>query len=81
MKITVRLFAAAREVVGQQEVLLEIAAGADVAALKAQIASAFPHLAPLVARSLIAVNSEYAVNADRVNEGDEIALIPPVSGG
>jgi molybdopterin converting factor subunit 1 len=81
MKLTVRLFAAARDLAGQSEALVELSPGADVAAVRNQLALQFPRLQPLVARSLVAVNSEYAVDASPVAEGDEVALIPPVSGG
>jgi molybdopterin converting factor subunit 1 len=81
MKIRVKLFAAAREQAGQQDVALELPSEADVRAVKHHLALAFPQLASLVTRSLIAVNSEYATNETPVTEGDEVALIPPVSGG
>lgn len=81
MRVTVRLFAGARELAGQHEIALQLSSGADVAAVRTQLAAAVPRLAPLAARSLIAVNSEYAQDQTPVREGDEVALIPPVSGG
>ena len=81
MKVTVKLFAAAREIAGRPEAVLEMPPESNVLAVKKQLALAFPTLAPLSARSLIAVNSEYATNETQVFEGDEVALIPPVSGG
>jgi molybdopterin converting factor subunit 1 len=81
MKVTVRLFAGAREIARQSEIVLELAPGADVAELRTALAASAPQLAPLAQRSMIAVNSEYARDASLVSEGDEVALIPPVSGG
>jgi molybdopterin synthase catalytic subunit len=81
MKVTVKLFAAARELVGQAEVTVEMAAGGDVAQLRRELAERTPPLASLASRSLIAVNAEYAGDATPIAAGDELALIPPVSGG
>ena len=81
MKVAVKLFAAARELSGQAEVEVELSPGADIGELRAALVASVPQLAPLASRSLIAVNSEYVADATPVVEGDEVALIPPVSGG
>ena len=81
MKVVVKLFAAAREIAGQGEVPLELAPGADVGEVRQALAAWAPRLAPLAARSMFAVNAEYAGDSTAVVEGDELALIPPVSGG
>ena len=81
MKVAVRLFAAARDLAGRGEVEIELPPGADVAELRQALAAHLPALAPLAARSLVAVNAEYASDSTPVAEGDELALIPPVSGG
>ena len=81
MKVAVKLFAAARELAGRGEVEIELPPGADVAELRQALAAKAPPLAALAARSLVAVNAEYAGDATPVAEGDELALIPPVSGG
>jgi molybdopterin converting factor subunit 1 len=81
MRVAVKLFAAARDLTNQAEVTLELPPGADVAELRMLLMTQFPSLAPLAGRSLIAVNSEYAGDATPILEGDEVALIPPVSGG
>jgi molybdopterin converting factor subunit 1 len=81
MKVVVKLFAAARELTGQGEVAVELAPGADVAELRQALVARLPQLASLTTRSLIAVNAEYAADGTAVTEGDELALIPPVSGG
>jgi len=81
MNVVVKLFAAARELVGHPEVTVELAPGADVAELRQALAARFPRLAGLASQSLVAVNAEYAGDSTPVSEGDELALIPPVSGG
>ena len=81
MRVAVKLFAAARDLAGHGEVEIELPPGADVAELRQALAAQLPPLAPLAARSLVAVNAEYASDSTPVAEGDELALIPPVSGG
>jgi molybdopterin converting factor subunit 1 len=81
MKVAVKLFAAARELAGHGEVVVELSPGADVAEVRQALAAQLPPLAPLAVRSLVAVNAEYANDSTLVAEGDELALIPPVSGG
>ena len=80
MKITVALFGIAREIVGQSSLVLTAPAGQSVAGLLAELRTQYPALAGL--RSLaVAVNNEYAAGEVALHERDEIALIPPVSGG
>lgn len=81
MKLTVKLFAAARELAGCGELQVELPADASVAALRLALCETKPALAELARRSLIAVNEEYAVDATPLSDGDTAALIPPVSGG
>lgn len=81
MRLTVKLFAAARELAGCGELQVELPADADVAALRATLCATAPALAELARRSLIAVNEEYANDATRLTSDDVAALIPPVSGG
>ena len=81
MKVAVKLFAAARELAGGGQVEIELPPGADLAELRQALATRYPKLAALSSRSLMAVNAEYASDSTPVTEGDELALIPPVSGG
>jgi molybdopterin synthase catalytic subunit len=77
MEVTVRLFAMLRERAGAREVSLELPDGARISDALAALRDVAPPELPLV----MAVNREYARD-DRVLEaGDELALIPPVSGG
>lgn len=80
MNINIALFGIAREIVGQSSLTLTAPAGQSAAGLLAELRAAYPGLAGL--RSLaVAVNNEYAADDVVLHERDEIALIPPVSGG
>jgi len=79
--VTVRLFALARERAGRSQVVLDLPEPATVADLRRVLAASYPELAPLVPSLLIAVESEYAPDDRSVTAGDEVAAIPPVSGG
>lgn len=81
MEVTVQLFAAARQRVGRATVTLGLPAEATVAELRRALGAAHPELAGLLACSRIAVGSEYATDDRAVEQADEVALIPPVSGG
>jgi molybdopterin synthase sulfur carrier subunit len=80
VNINIALFGIAREIVGQSSLTLDAPAGQSAAELLADLRRAYPALAGL--RSLaVAVNNEYAADDVVLHERDEIALIPPVSGG
>ena len=81
MKVTVMLFAAARELAGTDTLELDVPPGATIAVLRGEMSRQVPRLAPLVAGSLFALGSDYANDSAAIAPGDEIALIPPVSGG
>lgn len=74
----VLLFAALRDAAGPN-VEVSLPAGATVRELRAELARVLP--AGLLARSAIAVNHEYADDARELSAADEVAVIPPVSGG
>ena len=80
MKVTVRLFATYREKAGTSEVPVQIDAGATVGRLADLITTMVPGL-PDPDRLVVAVNNEYQDHAYVLSDGDEAALIPPVSGG
>jgi molybdopterin converting factor subunit 1 len=79
--MTIRLFATLKDRAGRAEIEIDLPAGATVADLRTRIGEAFPHLAALAARSVVAINREFAFAQDLVHPEDEIALFPPVSGG
>jgi MoaE-MoaD fusion protein len=81
VRITVRLFAVLREKAGVSEVLLDLADGATVGAAVAEMAGRFSTIATYLTKSAFALNMEYAPADRRLCDGDELALIPPVSGG
>ena len=81
MKISVLLFGQAREFAGTQSLDLELAEGATVAEAFAQVAARQSKLDAIAPSLLFAVNEEYASRNQRLNEGDLLAVLPPVSGG
>ena len=81
MRITVRFFAILKDRAGSNEALLELPEGATVAAATAAIARVFPASRGDLARCAAAINREYAPADQVLHNNDELALIPPVSGG
>lgn len=82
MRMTVRLFAICRERAQTDEIQVDLPDGpATVSTVKSAIAEQYPVLAPLLSAVRVAVNETFGVDDDPVTEGDELALIPPVSGG
>jgi len=81
MNVHVRLFAALAEGAGVRTLSLQVPAESTARTIRDLIASRFPRVQGLCDRSALAVNAEY-VDADRpLHDGDEVALVPPVSGG
>lgn len=81
LRIRVRLFAMQREAAGTKELRLEVPLGATVEDAWNAVVEVVPALAPGRSSLRFAVNGEYA-DADRpLADGDEVACIPPVSGG
>lgn len=81
MRVTVRLFALARQRAGRPDLTLDLAEPATVGGLKRALAERFPELAPLMDKLMIAVATEYADDDSLIPPGAEVAAIPPVSGG
>lgn len=79
MKVKLKTFGISRDILGGREVIIEME-GASVGDLRKTLSSQFPELNKL--NSLfVAVNQNYADDLQLLSETDEIALIPPVSGG
>lgn len=79
MNVKIKTFGISRDILGGREVAINLS-GTSVGDLRKQLNSQFPELKKL--NSLfIAVNLEYASDEVMIHEKDEIALIPPVSGG
>ena len=81
MNITLRFFAIVRERIGESERAIELPAGSHASDALAYVDHAFPALAPLFRTSMMMRNHEYVDGAEALADGDEIAFIPPVSGG
>jgi molybdopterin converting factor subunit 1 len=81
MKVRVQCFAAVREIVGVGELIVDVAEGSTLTQLIHQLQCQFPQLQALTGSLLFSVNREYASPDKRLTAGDEVAFIPPVSGG
>ncbi len=81
MKVTVKLFARLREIVGAGKLERELSEGATVEDLLKTLHLEFPRLVDLTARTIVSVNQEFATPDSPLRDGDEVAIFPPVSGG
>jgi molybdopterin synthase catalytic subunit len=81
VKVNVRLFAGLHDLVGQRLVSLELSEGATIADLRDRLSSQYPAVTPFLSTLVCAVDEEYVSSERSLRDGDEVALIPPVSGG
>lgn len=81
MRVRVLFFGMLKEVTGRAEDTLELAPGARLETAFAHYAEAFPRLRELSASIVMARNQQFARAADPLADGDELAFLPPVSGG
>ena len=81
MKVSVHLFARARDVAGADAVTVTLPDGATVADLRRQLAAQHPNLAGLLETSALAIDNDFADQFSSVPFNAEVALLPPVSGG
>jgi len=81
LNITVRLFASYREKAGEAEFDLHLPEGATVRHLAEEVLRHHPALVHDAATLVVAVNQEYQDHDHVLGDGDEVGLIPPVSGG
>ena len=81
MRVTVKLFARLRDIAGTPELTREVASGATVGSLWQQLATEFPDIASYERSISTAVNADYARRNHVLADGDEVAFLPPVSGG
>jgi len=79
-RLRVALFAGMAEVAGRRTVELAWDGG-TVADLRRRLAAACPALGPLLAQSAVARGDRYAGDPEPLAAGDDVAVIPPVSGG
>jgi molybdopterin synthase sulfur carrier subunit len=80
MKINILAFGIAKDIFGGPSISIELANDSSVYNLKYALEKEYPRLKQL-ASYMIAVNNEYALPEDCIHPNDEIAIIPPVSGG
>jgi molybdopterin synthase sulfur carrier subunit len=81
MRVTVRLFARLRDIVGAAELERMVPPGATAQQVWDALAVEHPALQPYAAVSSCAINEDYARFSAPVADGDEVAFLPPVSGG
>jgi molybdopterin synthase catalytic subunit len=81
MRVTVLFFGALREAAGAKELSVALPPAASVAALRALLVETQPAFGPLAGRLRVAVNREFSPDERALADGDEVAFLPPVSGG
>lgn len=81
MQVTVKFFAALKDVVGCRELQLQLDDGSTVASLLERLSREYPRLGAFSQAVVPSVNQEYSSLGTELHEGDEVAFIPPVSGG
>jgi MoaE-MoaD fusion protein len=81
MKVRVLLFGQLKDILGRAEDFLELEPGARLSAVTAHYAERFPRFGTMATSIACSVNREYADSSAVLREGDEVGLLPPVSGG
>lgn len=81
MTIRLRFFASLRERVQMREATREVAEGTRAADVWTALCAEHPSIVPMSGSVTFAVNREYVDRSHALHDGDELALIPPVSGG
>ena len=81
IRVRVLFFGAARDAAGLEELELSLSSQANVASAFKQLLTDYPALARFGNSLLLAVNQEYALPDRQISDGDELAVLPPVSGG
>lgn len=79
--MTVRLFARLRDIAGAPELARDVAPGATIGTVWRDLTREFPDLAAYERSISSALNADYARMDNTVRDGDEVAFLPPVSGG
>jgi len=79
--VTVKLFARLRDIAGSPELARDVPPGATIRAVWHDLTNEFPEFANYERSISSAVNADYAKMDQVLNDGDEVAFLPPVSGG
>ncbi len=80
-EIHVRLFAGLHDLVGKRDLVLDMPAGATVGQLRDRLGIEYPAVQAMLSTLVCAVDEEYVPSDHVLREGDDVALIPPISGG
>ena len=81
MRVTIRLFARLRDLAGSGEMVRDVASPATVQTVWSTLVDEMPPLRDYERTMSVAVNADYARMSAPVHDGDEVAFLPPVSGG
>lgn len=81
MTIRVKLFAIVRDRAGKPELKLELPVGSTVEDAASELSRQLPAIDQFLKRAAFAINHEYVSRETRLKDHDEVAVIPPVSGG
>lgn len=81
MTVTVKFFAVLREILRRDKLTVEVSPGASCRDTLIRLEEEFPALGEILERCFLAVNGVYADQDTRMSAGDELAILPPVSGG
>ena len=81
MRVTIRLFARLRDLAGSGELVRDVANPATVETVWRSLVNEMPDLQAYERTMSVAVNADYAKMSAKVQDGDEVAFLPPVSGG
>lgn len=81
MRVTVRLFARLRDIAGRGDLIREAPAGSTVGDVWKDLVAEYPEMARYASSISSAVNADYARMTATIADGDEVAFLPPVSGG
>ena len=81
MRVTIRLFARLRDLAGSGELTREIPGPATVQTVWRSLTAEIPSLGEYERTMSVAINADYSRMAAAVQDGDEVAFLPPVSGG
>jgi len=81
MRIHLKLFATFREVVGERDIIMEVGAGSTVEDVVTELLGTYPKLKAHRNSMIYSVNKEYADPGATLSDGDEVGILPPVTGG
>ncbi|MCW3058299.1 MAG: molybdopterin converting factor, subunit 2 [Capsulimonas sp.] len=81
MQVNILLFASYQDAAGTDKLTLDLPESASVADCTKALAGRFPALAPRLPAGRVAVNADFAKDATVLRDGDEVAFLPPMSGG